>query len=126
MFIHKLIRAGMSGEKMTIFGDGNQTRDFTYVDDAVDANLRAAASDIEGETFNIGTGGRVTINGLIDKVEEMTGESLAVERIPAQKGDVDSTCADITRARTVLGWKPGVSLDTGLRKEIRWMKNFRD
>lgn len=121
MFIHKLIRGSRDGKKIAVYGDGNQTRDFTYVGDVVAANLRAAESDVSGETFNIGTGSRITINSLIETLGSRTGKSPAIVKCLAQKGDIENTCADITKARDLLGWKPATGLEDGLKKEIRWM-----
>jgi UDP-glucose 4-epimerase len=124
MFIYKLIKASLNGQKVIVYGDGNQTRDFTYVGDVVDANLRAARSKVAGETFNIGTGCRIKINDLIELVGTTTGNRQEVEKCPAQKGDVESTCADISRARGILGWRPATRLEDGLRQEIEWFKHF--
>ena len=126
MLIYRLINAAMYCRRVTVYGDGEQTRDFTYIDDVVDAILLAASSDISGDVFNLGTGGRISINCLIGKVEELTGRPVAVERASVQKGDVWNSCAGIAKARQALGWKPMISMEEGLAREIAWMSGVPD
>ncbi|MBA2297031.1 MAG: NAD-dependent epimerase/dehydratase family protein, partial [Actinobacteria bacterium] len=110
------VTAIAAGEPVTIFGDGEQSRDFTYVGNVVDATLRAAdAPDASGRMFNIASAAPATVN----RVAELIGEILAkpVERrhLPPRTGDIRDSWADITAAREVLGWEPKVSLEDGLR-----------
>ena len=87
MGIHKFIRAIQNGEEITIYGDGHQTRDFTYVDDVVDANILAAKTNICGEVFNIGGGNRISVIELIQEIEEVTGTKTNIRIESFQKGD---------------------------------------
>ncbi|HEY83010.1 MAG TPA: NAD-dependent epimerase/dehydratase family protein [Dehalococcoidia bacterium] len=118
MAIHKLVASISAGEEITIFGDGNQTRDFTYVDDVVEANIQAARSDIEGRVYNIGGGDTISVNNLVRLIGEILGQEAKVRYVAEQKGDVRHTWADIERARAELGWQPRVSIADGLRKYI--------
>jgi UDP-glucose 4-epimerase len=124
MAIHKFIRAILTGDKITIYGKGDQTRDFTYVDDVVEANMLSAFKAYPGSLYNIGGGNRIAVNDLITLLEELTGEKALVERIESQKGDVDDTWASVEKARTELGWASRVDLRKGLMNEIEWIKSI--
>lgn len=126
MAFHKFIRAGLSGQPIGLFGDGEQTRDFTYVDDAVEANLLAADRGAPGTVYNIGGGSRVTVNQVLATLERIMERQLTIDRQPTQKGDVTHTFADTTRARTELGFCPKVSIEDGLRREYEWFLENRD
>ncbi|RLF09902.1 MAG: UDP-glucose 4-epimerase [Thermoprotei archaeon] len=111
------------GESPVIYGSGEQTRDFTYVMDVVDATIRAAQSDdVEGEVFNIGFGAEVKIVDLAEKIIELMGAKGKVQMIfkPAYKGDFPRTLADNRKAGEMLGWRPKVSLDQGLKLFLAW------
>ena len=123
MAIHKFVRAIFSDEEITVFGDGTQTRDFTYVDDAVEANLLVALSDVEGEVFNIGGGSRISVNELIKRVEETNRKKMKVKYIAKQKGDVKDTLADMNKAQAMLNWKPKIEINEGLRKYVEWYRS---
>lgn len=125
MAFHRFVRALLHGETITIYGDGEQTRDFTYVADVVQANLLAAQSSVAGEVFNIGGGTRVTVNGVLRLLAELTGQTADVEHAKQQKGDVRHTAADTSRARQVLGYVPRVSLREGLEQMVVWMRRRR-
>lgn len=118
MAIHKFVRAVLNGEIITVYGDGEQTRDFTYVEDIVAANLLAADSDVMGEVLNIGGGSQVTVKLLLEKIEQITGKKARLEYIEAQKGDVRHTLADIGKASKMLNWKPVVTIEEGLERYI--------
>jgi len=125
--ISRFINALLSGERPIIYGDGEQSRDFTYVSNVVEANLRAAESArAVGRVINIANGRRVTLNTLFDTVKNLTGhpETLA-EYADPRKGDVRDSLADISLARTLLGFEPGVGLEDGLRLTIDWWKSSR-
>lgn len=124
MAIHKFIRAILTGGKITIYGKGDQTRDFTYVDDVVEANMLSAFKADPGSLYNIGGGNRIAVNDLIILLEELTGEKAIVERIESQKGDVDDTWASVEKARVELGWASRVDLRKGLMNEIEWLKSI--
>ncbi|MGB9736069.1 MAG: NAD-dependent epimerase/dehydratase family protein [bacterium] len=123
MAFHKFIKAILEGKPITIYGDGNQTRDFTYVSDIVNANLLAMHAP-SGSVFNVGGGSRI---GLIDVVK-MIAKIMKVEpRIDfqtSQKGDVRDTWADLTLAREILGYVPRVRLEEGLVHEIEYIKEL--
>ncbi len=119
MAIHKFIKAILNKKEIPVYGDGNQTRDFTYVNDVVEANILAAESDLLGEVFNIGGGSRISVNNLIGKIETITGISANVKYLEIQKGDVRDTLADTSKARKSLGWKPLTAIDKGLEEYIK-------
>lgn len=118
MGFHRFIEAIRRGEAIPLYGDGEQTRDFTFVADAVAANVQAMTADAVG-VFNIGGGSRVTVNQVLRTLGELAGE-VRVERRPEQAGDVRHTWADTTRAREVLGYSPRVSLPEGLKAQVEW------
>ena len=123
MAIHKFVQAILKSKEITVFGDGTQTRDFTYVDDAVEANILSAKSNLAGEVFNIGGGSRISVNELIKKTEEILGKKAMIENIEKQKGDVRDTLADASKAKELLDWNPKINIDEGLKKYIRWYLN---
>ena len=123
MAFHKFLRAIYAGDPIPVYGDGEQTRDFTFVADAVAANVACMAHGEPGSYFNIGGGSRVTLNHCLDILREVTGRGVRVERHGTQHGDVRHTWADTTAAQTVLGFRPQVSLREGLAAEDAW---FRD
>src|SRR5215207_5563663 len=119
--IPRMITAALEGSPPTIFGDGEQTRDFTYVDNVVQANLLAMhAADVAGEVFNVAVGERVSLNMLLRLVGEITGREIAADYAPARAGDVRHSLADVDKARTRLGYEPSCSLAEGLRRTIDW------
>ncbi len=122
MAFHRFLKALMQGGEIEIFGDGEQTRDYTFISDVVDANLLAADSDREGMVYNIGGGSRKTLNEVVELMEEVTGKKANIRYVPKQKGDVLHTYADTSRARETLGYAPKISLYNGLRDEVEWMK----
>ena len=124
MAIHKFVKAIFNGDKIPVFGDGTQTRDFTYVDDAVDANVLAANSDMVGEVFNIGGGSRISVNDLIKEIEKITGKTAKIKYIEKQKGDVRDTMADVNTIKKELGWMPKISVYKGLGEYIGWYKRL--
>jgi nucleoside-diphosphate-sugar epimerase len=124
MAFHRFIKAMLYGGKITIYGDGKQTRDFTYVSDIVEANLLAADSDVEGEVFNIGGGSRISLMKTIHILEEITDREAKIEYIEKQKGDVRDTYADVGKAKAILGYSPEVEIEEGLRKEVEWIKKI--
>jgi len=118
IFAFKMLRA----EPLTIFGDGEQTRDFVNVRDVVQANLKAAASHGVSGAFNIGSGTRITINHLVDLLREATGIEPRVSHGPPRPGDVRHSVADISAGRTALGYEPAVDMRTGLKDYISWAR----
>lgn len=125
--ISRFISALLSGERPVIYGDGEQSRDFTYISNVVDANLRAAETTRGiGEVVNVATGERATLNALLEVLKGITGKTdVTAEYREARVGDVRHSLADITRARELLGYEPTVGLEEGLRKTIEWWKHSR-
>lgn len=125
--ISRFISALMRGERPQIYGDGEQTRDFTYVANAVDANLRAAET-IEGvgQVINVANGEQTSLNQLLDALKRITGKTeVEAEYHEPRVGDVLHSLADISRARELLGYEPKVDLEEGLRLTLDWWKQSR-
>ncbi len=114
MAIHRFIRAILEHRPVVVFGDGTQRRDFTYISDVVSALVMAATSPLAGEVFNIGGGITISVNALLEKIETLTGIRARIMYEAPQKGDVEETLADTSRARHLLRWKPRVDVDSGL------------
>jgi nucleoside-diphosphate-sugar epimerase len=122
----KFITQMLKGEQPTIFGDGEQSRDFTYVDNAVDANLQACkapASEVVGRVFNVATGRRVDLNETFRVLKKLIGYSGEVKYEPERAGDVKHSLADMSRAEKHLGYKPAVDFQEGLRRTIEWYRS---
>lgn len=122
MGIHKFINAALRGEKIVLFGDGNQTRDFTFVADIIQANLAAAEKGQPGLAMNIGGGSRVTINEVLFLIERLLDKKLIVEYEDKAWGDVQDTLADISLARQSLKYAPGFNFAAGLKSQFDHMK----
>ena len=105
----------------SVYGDGAQTRDFTFISDAVNANVLAATRGGPGRVYNIGGGSRVSVNDVLSMIERVTGHRPRVNVDPAQKGDMRHTYADTSRARADLGYAPTVGLEAGLAAEYQWL-----
>ena len=121
----RFMKALVDDAEIEIFGDGEQTRDFTYVSDAVDATVRAASADVAGQIVNIGGGSRVTVNRVLDTLEEITGLKARRKLLPAAPGDPRHTGASINVARERLGWEPRVALRDGLARQWTWFEEAR-
>jgi nucleoside-diphosphate-sugar epimerase len=124
MGFHKFLRAALRDEPLQVFGDGEQTRDFTSVDDAVAATIAASERGVPGRAYNVGGGSRVTVNQVLDMIGQVSGRRVRIERGPAQKGDMRDTYADTSLARADLGFSPSVSLLDGLAAEARWLESL--
>jgi UDP-glucose 4-epimerase len=124
MAFYKLISAIAHHEAFPLYGDGQQTRDFTYVSDAVAANLLAVDGPV-GWVFNIGGGARVKLAQVIDVIQDLVGHPARIERLNQQAGDVRHTWADTRAARDGLGFEPRVNLRDGLAEEISWFRKMR-
>jgi nucleoside-diphosphate-sugar epimerase len=121
--ISLFIRALVDGRAATIYGDGEQTRDFTYVANVVDGVLKACdAPGAAGKIFNVATGGRISLNHLYRALQELTGRQIAATYAPTRVGDVRDSQADITAAREVLGFTPTVTFEDGLAKTLAWSR----
>ncbi len=121
MAFHRFLKAIGSKTPLTIYGDGNQSRDFTYVSDIVDANLRAAEAGQPGKVYNIGGGARATLREVLAILEEVTGTVPLVSWEKPEPGDVRHTMADLTLAKQELGYQPKVALREGLARQWAWM-----
>lgn len=124
MAFHRFLRWALEGSALQIYGDGRQSRDFTHVDDIVEANWLALEKGQPGEVFNIGGGSRVTLNEVVEMIKTMVGRELEVHYEGVQKGDVRHTFADMTKAEKKLGYRPKVPIKDGLQREYEWIKAF--
>jgi len=121
MAFRRFIEAAYAGRPITVYGDGEQTRDFTFVDDAVRANLLAMTAPFQAEPVNVGGGRRISLNEVLDLIGRITGRRLRIVRAPSQPGDARHTGADGARAEALLGYRPEVDLETGLGREAAWV-----
>jgi len=124
MAFHRFIRALEDGEPITIYGDGSQTRDFTYISDIVDG-LVAATQAPAGTVMNLGGGSRVTLAAAIETLADVMSVEPRFDYQPAEAGDVRDTLADVTRASQLIGYRPKVELPMGLRLEVDWYRQQR-
>jgi UDP-glucose 4-epimerase len=123
MGFHKFIKATLRGEPITLYGDGEQTRDFTFVQDAVSATIAAAERGVPGRVYNIGGGSRVSVNQVLELIGRIGGRTPLVTVDAAQKGDMRHTYADTSLARADLAFAPSVSLEQGLAAEYQWLSD---
>jgi UDP-glucose 4-epimerase len=123
MGIQRFLTAVRQGNPITVYGDGEQTRDFTFVGDIVAATLAAGNQGTPGRVYNIGGGSRVSLNDVLGLIARVTGRPVAIHREPNQKGDMRHTYADTSAARRDLGFVPRVSLEEGLTQQYRWITN---
>lgn len=124
MAFHKFIRSTLAGEPVDVYGNGTQTRDFTFVDDIVAANVLAARYRGTQTVFNIGGGSRVTLNVVLDLLNERLNGKLNVRYSDPVRGDVTHTFADIDLARRELGYAPTKGIEDGLMQEVEWVENL--
>jgi UDP-N-acetylglucosamine/UDP-N-acetyl-alpha-D-glucosaminouronate 4-epimerase len=119
----KFCNAALEQTQPLIFGDGEQTRDFTYVENAVQANLLAfEAPNVSGKVFNVGVSGRVSLNEVVDLLSKISGHRMDAKHDPPREGDIRDSQADITQARNLLGYDPRVDFEEGLRRTFEWYK----
>jgi len=122
MAFHIFCSAALRGEAINVFGDGRQTRDFTFVADVVNATRAAAeAPEAPGLAFNIGGAARISLLEAIELIASFAGRPIETIRLPQQDGDVRDTGADTTRAKALLGFSPSMPFEEGLRREFEWM-----
>jgi UDP-glucose 4-epimerase len=125
--VPRFIRAIADGEPVTIYGDGEQSRDFTFVDNVVSANLLAAdAPEVGGEILNVATGGSVTVNALADAIGALLGKSVEKAYEPAREADVHASWADVDAAERLLGYRPQVDFADGLRRTSGYLLAGKD
>jgi nucleoside-diphosphate-sugar epimerase len=121
--ISLFIKALSDGTQPVIYGDGEQTRDFTYVSNVVDGVLRAAETPgVGGEVFNVATNSRISLNQLLEVLKKIFGSNVEPIYKEGRRGDVRDSQADITKAERLLGYKPTVSLEDGLRETVKWFR----
>lgn len=125
MAFHRFLKAARDRGAISLFGDGQQTRDFTYVDDIVSAVREAPLSGHPGSVYNVGGGERIALHEVLRLVETVTGRPLRIERQEAQKGDMRDTFADTAAARRDLGFRSTVPLAEGLLREWEWIRGQR-
>ena len=121
----KFITLMLRGERPTIYGDGEQSRDFTYIDNVVEANLlacKAPAEKVAGQVFNTATGGRVTLNEMFTLLQGLTSYKGEPQYGPERGGDIKHSLADISKAETALGYKTVVDFEEGLRRTVEWYR----
>lgn len=125
--VSRFISSLLSGERPVIYGDGEQSRDFTYIDNVVAANLNAAATkEASGKVINVANGERITLNQLLAELKELTGhQDVTAEYLEPRVGDVRHSLADISMAREFLGYESKVDLTEGLQRTIDWWKSSR-
>lgn len=127
--IPRFIEAALEGTPPTIHGDGGQTRDFTFVDNVVEANLRACFAppdSVIGEVFNVGCGERVSVMRVWEEIRRAVGTTIEAERAPARLGDVRDSLADLEKIRARLGYEIRVPLAEGLRRTVAWLVQERE
>jgi UDP-glucose 4-epimerase len=122
MAFHRFIRAALEKRSVPLFGDGQQSRDFTFIEDIVEANLLAALKGQPGAVFNVGGGVQATVNEVLSIISTQLGQ-VSLERSERQAGDARHTSADTSLIREALGFVPKVSLDVGIEREIQWMRD---
>jgi nucleoside-diphosphate-sugar epimerase len=122
----RFMEALVENQEIGIFGDGEQTREFTYVSDAVDGTVKAATADVAGQIINLGGGSRVTVNRVLDTLEDISRIKARRKYLPVAPGDPRHTGASINLARERLGWEPRVPLRDGLTRQWRWFLESRE
>lgn len=126
MAMHRMIEAGLAGDPFPLFGDGGQIRDFTYVDDAVEANVLAASAEVPaGSVINVAGTESVSLLEVIHIVEDIIGRPIALDRRPGQPGDVQRTGGSDRRAAALLGWSAKIRVQEGLRRQVAWHRARR-
>jgi UDP-glucuronate 4-epimerase len=122
MAMRRMCEAAVAGAVFPIYGDGFQSRDFTFVADACDATVRAAGADDPAAVYNVGGGAEASLARIVEIVERLAGARLDLTRVPRRRGDVRRTAADTTAAQRDLGWRPVADLEEGLLQELEWVR----
>ncbi|MDT3397627.1 NAD-dependent epimerase/dehydratase family protein [Streptomyces sp. B1866] len=125
MLIHRALTAVLHQVPLRVFGDGRQRRDFTYVDDVVRATIAAATVPTGNAVINVGAGASATVSDVLTVAQRLTGQPVPVIPSAARAGDVPGTLAETARARQLLGWKPEVSLEAGIGRQLRHLQALR-
>ena len=121
----KFITSMLEGKKPVIFGDGEQSRDFTFIDNCVQANLAAAtapAAEVAGKVFNVATGARFTLNQTVEILRKLTGYAGPVEHAAERTGDIKHSLADVSRAKRHFGYDPKIDFEEGLKRTVAWYR----
>jgi len=124
MAFYRFILALLEDREITIFDDGNQTRDFTYIDDIIDGTIAAAEKGVPGKSYNLGGGSRISVNDLLKILYEIVGKELRVRYVDQQKGDMRHTFASTHQAEKDLGYAPSTTVRVGLTREYEWLKKL--
>jgi len=124
MALRIFAEAALARQPITVLGDGTQSRDFTYVDDVVEATLRAATAPVAGMAVNVGGGSRVTLLAILALLEKLTGRPVQVNTAPFAAGDVHHTGADTTRAHELLGFVPATPFADGYARQVQWLQSL--
>lgn len=125
MAIHRMVRSALSGEPFPLFGDGSHVRDFTFVDDIVEANVLTGTGDVApGSVFNVAGGGATTVSELLELVGEAVGRAVPLDRQAEQPGDVRETNGSTDAIRAATGWTPRVAIAEGVRAEADWLRQL--
>jgi nucleoside-diphosphate-sugar epimerase len=123
MGYHRFIAALLDNQPITVYGDGQQMRGNTYIDDCIDATVASLQAPF-GETYNIGGGETASVWDILHKLEAITGRRTAIRREPARPGDQRSTCADTSKLQRHLGWQAKTALDEGLARQVAWQRQL--
>jgi UDP-glucuronate 4-epimerase len=126
MAFSRIMRAALSGRAMSLYGTGTQRRDFTYVSGAVTATIAAATAEARAEVVNVASGRSVPLSEARKVIARLAGTEVPAQRRVAQRGDVDATAADLARAGYLLGYRPAVELEEGLRWQWEWLAARED
>lgn len=126
MAFHKFLKAVILGEEIEVYGTGEQTRDFTYISDAVEANLGALSGGVNGEAYNVGGGSRIKLIDCIRTIEEISGEKARLRFGDSQRGDASHTYADVSKAERDFRYSPTVGIREGLTEHYNWLKKNMD
>ena len=126
MGFHKFIKSVILGREIEIYGTGEQTRDFTFIHDAVDANLQAFFEAKEGESYNLGGGSRIKLIDAIKIIEDISGKRAKLKYVAPQRGDARHTYADVSKAKRDFGYSPKVDTYEGLRRHYEWLRDNLD
>ena len=124
MAFHKFFKAIAEDKQITVYGDGKQTRDFTYVDDIIEANFSSLKNGVPGEIYNIGGGSRKKLEEIFPLIESICQKKIKLVRKEKQKGDVPHTLADIQKAHKELNYSPQIQLSDGLKEEWTWIQGL--
>ncbi len=122
MAFHRFCKSILTDKEIVIYGDGEQTRDFTFIKDAVMANIQTSKSECEGAVYNIGGGARISVNEVLKILEDIAGKKAKIIYSEKQKGDVTHTYADTSKAKSEIGFSPSFPLAEGLRQELLWVE----